>query len=419
MPEPSLRLSGGRAEAGIAILSFGGSSLYWLALAFAMSPAAYGTMMTLQAAVLVVVMIFTFRTHDLFFNLVSRHGCPADVAYRRTLRIELVAGAAGALICTLTALAIEPAGGGLGAALGIAAFALLASLAVIHGASIGKLRYLTRGDIIARTDLLTALAWAAACASIPLTYRLPVIVPLIIGSAPPAVRTLALLLAVRKFLPRAAVQPRDPPIEVGSAPVMRFLAGAQITNFIKNAGVSIETLILAAFTPPAVVAMYRVARALQGASNAALNVSYQRFYPILARATAEGERTDASRRMRRNALAISFAIYPLSVLAALAYSLLKPEVGLIELQLVTAGTFVALLPNALQQGSIALLLVDGDHRAVGTGYVLSLLALGLTALVMLLWPRVEVFIAGLVAAGFVRWWYLEAKGRRAPPGPPG
>ena len=85
-------------------------------------------------------------------------GLPADVAYRRTLRIELTAGAAGALICTLTALAIEPTGGGLADAAGFAAFALLASLGVIHGASIGKLRYLTRGDIISKTDLLTALA---------------------------------------------------------------------------------------------------------------------------------------------------------------------------------------------------------------------------------------------------------------------
>ena len=45
---------------------------------------------------------------------------------------------------------------------------------------------------------------------------------------------------------------------------------------------------------------------------------------------------------------------------------------MIELQLMTAGTFLALLPAGLQQGSIALLLIDGDHRSVGTAYVLSL-----------------------------------------------
>jgi hypothetical protein len=410
-----LRLSGGLAETGIAILSFGGSSVYWLALAFAMSPAAYGAMMTLQAAVLIVVMIFTFRTHDLFFNLIAKHGLSADVAYRRTLKIELAAGAAGALICTLIALASEPTGGGWVGAAGFAAFALLASLGVIHGASIGKLRYLTRNDVISRTDVLTALGWVAACASIPLIYRQSAIVPLIVGSVPPAMRTLALFISVRRVLPRrdAATSGEAPAVEVGSGQILRFLAGAQVTNFIKNGAVSIETLILAAFTPPPVVAMFRVARAAQGASNAALNVAYQRSYPILARATDGAERLAAARRLGVRSFWICCAIYPLAVLASLAYALFKPEIGVIELQLLTLGTFLTLLPGgALQQGSIALLLIDGDHRSVGTAYLLSLMALGLTALAMAALPRVEVFVAGLIGAALLRMWYLNRRSHK-------
>jgi hypothetical protein len=159
--------------------------------------------------------------------------------------------------------------------------------------------------------------------------------------------------------------------------------------------------------------MFRVARATQGASNAALNVAYQRSYPVLTQAKDPAGRLAAARRMGLRSLAICFVVYPLSALASLAYALLKPEVGLIELQLLTAGTFLALLPAGLQQGSIALLLIDGDHRSVGMAYLLSLGALGLTALAMLALPRVEVFIAGLVVAGLIRLWHLDRQSRKA------
>lgn len=413
MLRPSFfRLSGGRAEAAIAMLSFGGSNLYWLALAFSMTPAAYGAMMTLQAAVLIVVMIFTFRTHDLFFNLIVQHDCPADLAYRRTLKIELTAGAAGALICTLTALAIEPTGGGATDAAGLAAFALLASLGVIHGASIGKLRLLTRGDIISKTDLLTTLAWAGACASIPLLRDQPAVVPLIIGSAPPAIRTITLLFAVRRLLPgRAADGP--PPVQVGGGQILRFLAGAQLTNFLKNASVSIETLILAVFVPPAAVAMYRVVRAGQGASNAALNVVYQRFYPTLARAKTPSDRALEVRRLALRSVAICVAMYPALALVSAGYALFKPDIGMIEMQLITAGAFLAVLPSAIQQGAFAVLTLANDHRSAGTAYVLYVLVLAAASLLLLLLPRVEIFIVSLIGASLVRLWYLNARSHKA------
>ncbi len=414
MPVSSFKLSHGRAEAGIAVLSFGGSSIYWLALAFAMSPVDYGRMMTLQAGVLVVVMIFTLRTHDLFFNLIARHGCSPHLAYRRTLKIELTAGAAGALVCAAGAVALDQFGDGLISAAGIAVFGFFASLGVIQGSSIGKLRYLTRGDVIARTDLLTALAWGAACASIPLFLDRGIVLPLIVGAVPSAVRSVSLLASVRRLLPQEAEPAADGPAgDVSKGWVSRYLAEAQVTNFLKNAAVPIETMILAAFAPATVVAMYRVARAVQGAANPALNVAYQRLYPILARLSRPDERRQAVRRLGRNSTFICLAVYPFSALISLGYSMLKPDVGLIELQLITAGTFLALLPLALQQGSFALLSIAGDHRSAGTAYLLSFCFLGLISLLLFAWPRMEIFMIGIVGGGYVRLWYLNVKSHKA------
>ena len=409
-----LGLSGARAEAGAAMISFAANSFYWLALAFAMPPAVYGRMMTLQAGVLVVVTVFTLRTHDLFFNLITQNGCAVGTAYRKTLRIELAAASVGAILCSVGAIFFRPLGSGTSNALEIAGYAWLASFGVIHGASIGKLRYWTRGDIIAKTDLLSALVWGAACLSIPFVRDLPLVMPLLIGAAPNVVRTAALILSARSLALKAEAVDVDRPIaNIGRSQILGFLAGAQVTNFFKNAAVSIETMILAAFAPPATVAMYRVARGTQGAVTAALNVFYQRVYPALARAGSGAERRQALHRLQRSSLVTCLSIFPLSALIALGYSLLKPEIGIVELQLITAGTFLALLPTAYQQGAFAVLSLAGDHRSAGIAYIYSFLFLGLTSLLLFVWPSVEIFMVGVIGGAVVRLWYFEAKARWA------
>lgn len=409
-----LKLAAGPAEAGIAMLSLGGSLVYWLGLAFVMPPTDYGRMMTIQAGVFVVVTIFTFRTHDLFFKLISQSRCPVGQAYRTTLRIELAAASAGALICAGGVLVLRPFGNGALGAAAVAFYALVASFGAINGASIGKLRYWMRGDIVARTDLMSAATWGAACISIPFVQGLPPIVPLIIGAAPIAVRTIALILSARDLSLRTkSPEACEDAAAISRRTVISFLAEAQVTNFLKNAGVSIETLILAAFAPPATVAMYRVARSAQGPATAAINVFYQRAFPALAQAPSPEKRRLALRRLRGNSLAACLAIFPLSALIAVGYSLLKPEIGIIQLQLITAGTWLALLPGALQQGPFAVLAIAGEHRAASLAYVYSFLFLGLTSLVLLVWPEVEIFMIGLIVGAFVRFWYLQARSRRA------
>jgi Flp pilus assembly protein TadB len=100
-------------------------------------------------------------------------------------------------------------------------------------------------------------------------------------------------------------------------------------------------------------------------------------------------------------------------LIALGYALLKPEIGIIELQLITAGTLLALLPGAYQQGPFAVLAIAGEHRPAGLAYVYSFLFLGLTSLLLLVWPKVEIFMIGLIGGAFVRLWYLQARSRHA------
>jgi len=405
-----LRLRAAHAEAGFAMAGYAASSAYWLALAFALSADAYGRMMTIQAAVLMVVSALTFRTHDLFFNLVTQHAQPPQRAYRIARRCEALAAALATVAISVGAAFVYAPEANLTALLGTMGFALLASVGANQGAAIGSLRQIGRGDVIARTEAVTAAAWGLACLSIVALRDAPVVVPLIVGAAPPSLRAILLAGRVRALSWRQAAGPLALQ-RSETKTLMRFLGGAQITNFLKNGAVSIETLILAAFASPAVVAMYRVARAALGATLAALNVAYQRAYPVLAKAGSVEQRRTAMTGLRRRSLAICLVTYPLAAALALGYALLKPGVGVVELQLLTAGTFLALVPAALQQGAFALLSLRGDHRSANTAYLLWFGVIGLGALLLTRWPAIEVFMAAIIAAALARLWYFAARAR--------
>jgi hypothetical protein len=114
--------------------------------------------------------------------------------------------------------------------------------------------------------------------------------------------------------------------------------------------------------------------------------------------------------------------YPLSASVALVYALLKPQVGVIELQLITAGTFISLLCAGYQQSSFAILSIAGDHRSTGLAYIVSFAVLALSAVMLFAWPRVEIFMLGVVGASLARVWFLSARSRRtieAMPAPAG
>lgn len=393
------------------MVGFAANSAFWLALAFLMGAQAYGELMTVQAAVLLVVSGATFRTHDLYFNLLAQHGQPHQRAYAIARGSELLAAAAATIVvCAGAAVLLLPEQRFDAFAIACS-YALLAALGASQGAAIAELRHAHRGDIIARTDAVAAVMWGAAGVAAVFLERVNPLLPLLLGAAPTFGRSVLLARAARGLARPGVPLERIARGEVRE--VAGFLLGAQLTNFLKNGAVSIETVILAAFAPAPMVAMYRVARGVLGIAVAALNVAYQRVYPVLARAASAAEFRSAITGLERRSLAICLITYPLSAFTALLYAWMKHDVGIAALQLLTLGTFLASLPSALQQGAFAVLSLRGLHRAANTAYVLWFVVLGAGSALLLLYPRIEVFMAALILAGAARLAYLKHRARAA------
>lgn len=396
------------------MVGFAGNSAFWIALAFLMSAQAYGELMTVQAAVLLVVSAVTFRTHDLFFNLLTQQGYDHERAYGISRRSEIAAALLASVVVAIGAAAILLPKGQVAAFAITAGYAVLAALAANQGASIAELRQAHRGDIIARTDAMASVLWGLAALSAVFIGKLHPLLPLLLGAVPTFARSLLLARSARRFAPdrRAAAH-----LSKGEwTRVAQFLLGAQLTNFLKNGAVSIETVILAAFAPAPMVAMYRLARGVLGIALAALNVAYQRVYPALARATSELEFRAAVTSLERRSLLICVLTYPLSAITAFAYAWMKHDVGILQLELLTLGTFLASLPAAVQQGAFATLSLRGQHRSANLAYLIWFAVLGVGSVILLWVPRVEVFMAALIVAGLARLGYLR-RCAHAPPGP--
>ena len=394
------------------MVGFAGNSAFWLALAFLMSAQAYGELMTVQAAVLLVVSGLTFRTHDLFFNLLTQQARTPDQVYGITRRSELASAMLASAIVMVGAGAILLPHGQLVPFAITAGYAVLAAWGANQGAAIARLRQASRGDIIARTDVVASVLWGLAILAAIFLLRVHPLLPLLLGAAPPFARSCLLARSARRFAPDDGTKSHFTNQERRN--VARFLLGAQLTNFLKNGAVSIETVILAAFAPPPLVAMYRVARGVLGIAVAALNVAYQRVYPVLARARSKAEFRAAVASLERRSLLICLVTYPLSAGTALAYAWLKPGVAILELELLTLATFVASLPAALQQGAFAILSLRGQHRSANLAYIVWFAVLGAGSSVLIWVPRIEVFMAALILAGLARFGYLRRCAHAAP-----
>lgn len=402
--EASVRRLLDRKETLLAIVSFGASSVYWLALAFVLPAPSYGKLMTLQASVLLVTTFFAFRTFDLLFYLVSKLGYRVAAGFRVAFLCELLSITVATLVCAIGLLLVSPASLGMPPAPGVIAFAFLSSVAVAQGASMARLRYLVRQDLIARADFLTIACWALACASLVVFPGQPPIGMLIVGTLPTMVRTLALGWAARVSDPKPEGRgfARS---DLGG--IVRFLVGGQIVNFAKNSGVPIETMILAAFCPPTYVAMYRLARSTLGATTAATNVTFQQGYAALAHAETQERKLKVWGRIRSEGVRLAFLLYPLSAGFALVYALTKHDVDVVTLQLVTLGTFLAFLPSVNQQAPIAVLSLEGAHTRVNAGFAVGIATLALAACALFYFPSIATFLVALFLSAWVRWLFLE------------
>jgi O-antigen/teichoic acid export membrane protein len=411
MLRASLRHLQARAESLLAIAGFGASSLFWLVLAFLMPAREYGLMMTVQAPVLLVVAVFTFRTHDLVYYLAAQRG----LAIERSWRIAIVIEAVAAILC------IAACGVGLGlfGELPVAGhrgqvilFGALASLTVVQGATVAKLRYHHRDPRIVAANWVCLGGWALAAAGL-LWPSHPPLAMLCLGAMPQALRTLALLAQARV----ADADHGAAPASVPGAEIARYLAGGQMINVVKNGATSIETLILAAFAPPAVIAMYRLAKSTLGIATSAANVAFQQGFAAIAKASDHAARMAQLHALNRRSLRIALASYPLSAAFALVYALYKPEIEVATFELIVLGVFVAFIPSVLIQGPFIVVTLNGENRTANYAYLLSLVVLGAISLALFAVPSVWIFIAATFVSALSRHLMLSRRAAAMLAGP--
>ena len=401
MPTTRLAYLTQRLESLLAVANFGASSTFWLTTAFLISVEDYGRLMTLQAAILLLVAAFTLRTHDLVYFLTVSHGASLARAWRAGLAMETVA----AMLCLSGGLAIifviapgrfpDPAGS--------AIFLAVATAVVAQQASIARIRRSGRAALIRGTDGIVLLLWGGALLYLLLGLDRDREQLLILGAMPQAVRTL-LLVVCAAWLSEDETDNRT---ATPWAAVVRYVIGGQAVNFIKNGATSIETTILAAFISPAPVALYRLTKSTQGIVTAFSNVVFQQGTDALSSARDTAHRSELLRQLRRRGLRGALAAYPFSVIFALVYAYVKPDVSAVEFQLVMAFSFIALLPQILLQGSFIVISLAGKQVTVNLIYLISTVALVALSCALFVHPSIWVFLAALTGANVARLVMLD------------
>jgi hypothetical protein len=412
----SLRHLQARAESLLAIAGFGASSLFWLVLAFLMPVSEYGLMMTVQAPVLLVVAAFNFRTHDLVYYLASQRGLGIERSWRIAVSIEAAATLASIAVCAvgLAWFDIElPVTGHRG---DVVLFGALASLTVLQGSTVAKLRYHHRANRIVVANWVCIGGWLLAAMGLLWSSRSPLAM-LSLGSLPQALRSLALLVQSRVNSP----EDRQSTPFVPRREIARYLAGGQMINVVKNGATSIETMILAAFAPPAMIAMYRLAKSTLGIAISAANVAFQQGYAAIAKAPDHTRKLVQLHLLNRRSLRVALASYPLSAAFALAYGLYEPKIEILTFELIVLGVFVAFIPSVLIQGPFIVVTLNGENRTANYAYLLSLAVFGVISLILFAVPSVWIFIAATFLGALSRHIVLSRRAAAmlapADPGP--
>lgn len=393
---------GQRFESLMAIANFGASSTYWLLIAFLISVTEYGVLMVAQAAILLVVALFTLRTHDMVFYLTKTHDYTISHAWRAAFMIEIVALSL-CLVCGGSVILLIDSSMFPQPAL-MALFLALSSLVIFQQASIAKLRRLERMRTVHTANVLNLILWILALAWLVSGAPRTMANLLIIGAIPLAGRSVILVTGAIAARDRSA-RTVEPQTDWGR--VASFAVSGQAVNFVKNGATSIETTILAIFASPAAVALFRLSKSAQGMATAFSNVAFQQGSDALASSTGAAHRQDLLRRLRVRSLRGSLATYPFAALFAVAYAWWKPGVGMIEFQLVMLFSFVAMLPNILLQGAFIVLSLAGKHATINSIYLLSAAALILLCAGLFFVPSIWVFLCAVAFANILRWLLLE------------
>lgn len=395
-----------RLESVFAVANFGAASLFWLAAAFLISAPEYGTLMTIQASVLLLVGIFTLRTQDLVYYLTHTKDYGLERAYRTGVAIELLAAACCLAVGSAIALWFARARFADPQLAWI--YLLVATSGVVQQASVARLRRLGLTGRIVLADGAALAGWVAAAAYLALGMPGPAGLLLIVGGAPQAIRSAVVWGAA------ALARAPDQSERLGSPPwktALAFVARGQTINVVKNGATSIETLIVSAFFSPAVVAMYRLTKSTQGLAGAVSNVVFQQGMGAIAE-TGAGERRRLWREVRWRGWRAWLVAYVFGVAFAFAYAWQKPEVWPWEFQAIMAASYLAFLPAILLQGSFIVLSLAGHHGVLTRAYGLSAVVLLGLSTVLLAVPSIGVFLAALALANWLRTWMLDRAATR-------
>ena len=390
-----------RRETIAGVASFGAGSVYWLMLAFVISSASYGRLlMTLQAIVLLVTSSLTFRTQDLFYNLLMKHGVKARRAWRMTNSIELFASIAAFLTAFIAV--SWTSGGGAESQPALWIYLALASLAVLQQASGARLRQSGHQAWLVTCDLISCLLWACAIAALIADVEREPIEMLLIGAIPQACKSV-LLLGRAAFLD----DPDDGVASVSIRHVARFLAEGQVVNVIKNGATSIEVIILSFFASPSVIAMYRLSKSAQGAGVAAANIAFQQGLHSIAKSGSPAEQLRLSRQVRKRGIRIALASFPLACVVLIAYAIQKPEIDVYVIMAINVGVFLAFLLAVMLQGSFMILSLNDRQMQITFAFGLSMIAFITISLLLFEYPSVYVVILASVLGLYIRYRLLN------------
>jgi O-antigen/teichoic acid export membrane protein len=197
----------------------------------------------------------------------------------------------------------------------------------------------------------------------------------------------------------------------GASHIARYLAGGQMINVVKNGATSIETMILAAFAGPGVIAMYRLAKSTLGGASAAANVAFQQGFASIAKAVDAEHKKSIWGQLNRRTVRLCLLTLPVSAAFALIYGLDKPDISIVTFELITVGVFLAFLPSVLLQGPFIIVSIAGNHGAANRAYLVSLIVLLAGAVALFAMPSVWLFLGVVAASSWCRHLMLARSAR--------
>lgn len=398
-----------RLELLASLLGYGASSLFGILAALALSASSYGEIMQIQSAVLLVVAMFSLRTFDLVFFLQKQFSIAPLASFHRAFAIEsALAAVCLAVVLSLAFLGLAPTTHLQLSTTSIVIIAVLGSCTIFQGSTQALLRSLGADRRIAWADLTSAGVFMIAAGAVLLLGRgnapFALVTWFVANAARPLVLLALALVSARAMHDQAA--PAAAALPVGRQQLIRFLAGGQFTNLLKNNSVSVETLLVGRLGSNEAVALYRICRSLVNVATALLNVIYQRSFRALSKCD-EGERADVKRRLDRQAVVVWACCLPLMIGGAFAFARLSPDPAYDPIEFTVVLVMIATLPTVLQQSVFAELSMTGNFTRIGFAYLVGLALLIAASFACAGFFSVELFTVLLLVTNSIRYLMLR------------